>query len=112
MNFANHFFRNDTPHTREHQQVGIRSFDRKHLNQVPRSKSQQANHPLIDQLIKNDRNVGRKVISKPIAESILKQYHIKFSPGERIVKSINRTGISITYDPIHNVYTLIKTKNG
>jgi hypothetical protein len=90
------FFSTSTPHTREHQQVPIRSINRKHLNQVPYSKNPQKAHPYITTLLKNKIPKNDK-ISKFLAMDIAKVYGLNFEKEENkdFVKDINRTGASI-----------------
>jgi len=104
--FSEHIF--STPHTREHQQVGIRGVDRKHLNQVPRSEQQQAKHPLIDRIIKSGRK-GRWTVSPIDAKNIVRMYRLNVSPTQDLVKKeINRTGITLFIDNKKRQYYLIK----
>jgi hypothetical protein len=105
-NFSS-FYKKPTPHSREHQQTSIRSFNRKHLNQVPNSKSQQKEDPLIDRIFKYDKR-GKWLISKLDAARILKTYGIKHVPEKSYKKAINRTGIYINYNQLKDQYHLIK----
>jgi hypothetical protein len=90
------FFSTSTPHTREHQQTPIRSFNRKRLNQVPYSKNPQKAHPYITTLLKNKISKNEK-ISELLAADIAKVYGLNFEKEENkdFVKNINRTGASI-----------------
>jgi hypothetical protein len=90
------FFSTSTPHTREHQQVPIRSIDRKHLNQVPYSKNPQKAHPYITTLLKNKISKNDK-ISKFLAMDILETYgqNINKEENKDFVRNINSTGITI-----------------
>lgn len=105
MNFSS-FYKISTPHTREHQQNPMRSMNRKHLNQVPRSKSIQKEDPLIDRIVKY-KNKGSWNISKPDAQRILKTYGINHT-NKPYKKAINKTGIYITYTPSSSRYQLMK----
>lgn len=95
MNFKT-FFSTSTPHTREHQQTAIRSFNRKHLNQVPYSKNLQKVHPRITTILKNKVAKNEK-ISKTTALDILNTYgqNIEKEENKDFVRNINRTGITI-----------------
>lgn len=106
MSFSS-FYKISTPHTREHQQNPMRSMDRKHLNQVPRSKSIQKEDPVIDRLIKY-KNKGVWNISKIDAQRILKTYGIKHRENESYKKAINKTGIYINFNPSSGRYQLTK----
>ena len=95
MNFKT-FFSTSTPHTREHQQAGVRSFNRKHLNQVPYSKNPQKAHPYITTLLKNKISKNDK-ITKFLAMDILETYghNIDKEENKDFVRNINSTGITI-----------------
>jgi hypothetical protein len=86
------FFSTSTPHTREHQQVPIRSINRKHLNQVPYSKNPQKNHPYITTLLKNKVAKNDKIPDE-LAISISKAYgfNIEKEENKDFSKAINRT---------------------
>lgn len=101
------FYKKPTPHSREHQQTPVRSFSRKHLNQVPRSKSQQKEDPLIDRIVKYNKK-GKWLISKPDATRILKTYGIKHNQENSYKKAINKTGIYIDYNQLKDQYHLTK----
>lgn len=108
MRFSS-FYKNSTPYTREHQQNPIRSMNRKHLNQVPKSKGMQKEDPVIDRLVKY-KNKGSWNISKIDAQRILKTYGIKHIQDQSYKKAINRTGIYIKYNSSPESYQLIKIK--
>ena len=95
------FFKNSTPHTREHQQVAMRGINRKHLNQVPRSKGQQALDPMIDSIIKNNR-VGRWPVSNATATRLIKTYPNtlgKHNPETSYSKSVvSQSNINLVYN--------------
>lgn len=95
MNFKT-FFSTSTPNTREHQQAMMRSFNRKHLNQVPYSKNLQKAHPYIATILKNKTPKNEK-ISEKLALDILQTYGQNISKEENkdFIRNINRTGISI-----------------
>jgi hypothetical protein len=104
------FYKTSTPHTREHQQNPMRSMDRKHLNQVPRSKSQQAQDPLIDRIIKNDM-YGKWNISYLTGQRLAKTYFGTHTDGQNYTKSINRTKIKLTYNAQTRKFNLERIKN-
>lgn len=87
----------------------MRSMNRKHLNQVPRSKGMQKEDPVIDRLVKY-KNKGFWNISNIDAQRILKTYGIKHIPNQSYKKAINKTGIYINYNPSTNRYQLVKSK--
>lgn len=95
MNFKT-FFSNSTPNTRKHQQAMVRSFDRKHLNQVPYSKNLQKVHPHITTILKNKTPKNEK-ISEKLALNILQTYgqNIDKEENKDFIRSINSTGITI-----------------
>ena len=109
MNFKT-FFSTSTPHTREHQQAAVRSFDRKHLNQVPFSKSIHKIHPYITTVLKNKTPKNER-ISEKLALDILKTYNQNIDKEENndFVRNINRTGISIKREGT-NYYLIYKDK--
>jgi hypothetical protein len=105
------FFKNSTPNTREHQQNPIRSMNRKHLNQVPYSKGQQAQDPLVDRIIKNNQYGKWPNISYITGKRIAKTYHITHTEDKPYNnKSINRTGITLSYNPETKKFTLERLK--
>lgn len=87
----------------------MRSMDRKHLNQVPRSKGMQKEDPVIDRIVKYNKN-GSWNISKIDAQRIMKTYGIKHLQGRPYKKAINKTGIYLNYTPQPERYQLIKLK--
>jgi hypothetical protein len=104
------FFKTSTPHTREHQQNPMRSMNRKHLNQVPYSKSQQALDPLIDNIIKNDKYGKWPNISYYTGKRLAKTYHITHIDDKSYSKDINKTGIILSYNPQTKKFTLERIK--
>jgi hypothetical protein len=87
----------------------MRSMNRKHLNQVPRSKGIQKEDPVVDRLVKY-KNKGSWNISKIDAQRIMKSYGIKHDPSRSYKKAINRTGIYINYNQSSDRYQLTKIK--
>jgi hypothetical protein len=104
------FYKTSTAHTREHQQNPVRSMNRKHLNQVPRSKSQQAQDPLVDRIIKNDMYGKWPNIGTPKGMRLTKTYHIIHTPDKAYSKSLNNTGITISYNPQTKKFDLERLK--
>lgn len=109
MNFKT-FFSTSTPHTREHQQAGVRSFNRKHLNQVPFSKSVHKIHPYVTTILKNKTSKNEK-ISEKLALDILKTYdqNIDKEEGKNFIRKINKTGIVIKKEG-QDYYLIYKDK--
>ena len=87
----------------------MRSMNRKHLNQVPRSKGIQKEDPLIDRLVKY-KSIGSWNISKLVAQRIMKRYGIKHDPSRSYKKAVNKTGIYVNYNHSSDRYQLTKIK--
>lgn len=104
------FFKQSTPHTREHQQNPMRSMNRKHLNQVPYSKGQQANDPLVDRIIKNNKFGKWPNVGMSTGLRLAKTYHITHTPDKAYSKSINNTGITLSYNPQTKKFNLERLK--
>jgi hypothetical protein len=104
------FFKQSTPHTREHQQNPMRSMNRKHLNQVPYSKGQQANDPLVDRIIKNNKTGKWLNVGMSTGLRLAKTYHITHTPDKAYSKSINNTGITLSYNPETKKFNLERLK--
>lgn len=105
------FFKTSTSNTREHQQTAVRSMDRKHLNQVPYSKGKQKEDPLIDRITKNNLYGKWPNISNVTGVRITKTYHINHTPDKAYTKSLNRTGISISYNPQTKLFSMERLKS-
>jgi len=88
-----------TPNTRTHHQNPIRSIDRKHQNQVARCYGVDGmkEDPLVNRIVKNDKK-GNWNISNADGIRLAKTYRIKHTPDKNYKKSLNRTGISLSYD--------------
>ena len=100
-----------TPNTRVHHQNAMRSVNRKHQNQVASYygfKKKKA-HPFVDRIVKNDL-YGNWNISNLVAEQILKTYGITHTPDKSYVKSINRTGINLSFNKEKNNFILSRKK--
>lgn len=89
----------------------MRSMNRKHLNQVPYSKGQQAQDPLVDNIIKNDKYGKWPNIGYATGKRLAKTYHITHTDDKAYSnKSLNKTGITLSYNPELKRFTLERLK--
>lgn len=90
-----------TKNSRQHHHNLFRSQARKHQNQVARMHGYEGrnDHPIINNLVKNNKIGGPWPISNADARSILNTYRENHTPNKAYSKAIKRTGVTIHFAP-------------